>query len=97
MDVCETVVWRLIQDEHGEMDGPRLTLLAPQQPLDALDELVAMAVGVDPDLLQLLVAHVCQHVQRDLRREMEEMHTDTERRPQRQRDAQTETERNRSS
>lgn len=52
---------------HAGINSRPITLLAAQQPFDALDELVAMAVGVDPDLLQLLVAHVCQHVQRDLR------------------------------
>lgn len=43
-----------------------LTLLAAQQSLHSLNELVAVAVGVDPDLLQLLVAHVNQHVQGNL-------------------------------
>lgn len=43
-----------------------LTLLASQQPLDALDEFVSVTVSVDADLLQLLVAHVRQHVQRNL-------------------------------
>lgn len=43
-----------------------LTLLASQQPLDALDEFVSVTVSVDADLFQLLVTHVCQHIQRDL-------------------------------
>lgn len=42
------------------------TLLSSQQPLDALDEFVPMAVRVDADLFQLFVTHVCQHVQRNL-------------------------------
>lgn len=40
-----------------------LTLLTSQQPLDALDEFVSVTVGIDANLLQLLMAHVCQHVQ----------------------------------
>lgn len=40
-----------------------LTLLASQQSLDALDEFVSVTVGVDADLLQLFVTHVCQHIQ----------------------------------
>lgn len=44
----------------------RLTLLAAQQPLHALDQFVSVAVRVDPDLLQLLVTHVGEHVQGDL-------------------------------
>ena len=43
-----------------------LTLLATQQPLDALDEFVSVTIGVDADLFQLLVTHVCQHIQRYL-------------------------------
>lgn len=43
-----------------------LTLLASQQPLDALNQFVSVTVSVDADLLQLLVTHVCQHVQRNL-------------------------------
>lgn len=43
-----------------------LTLLASQQPLDALDQFVSVPIGVDADLFQLLVTHVCQHVQRNL-------------------------------
>lgn len=43
-----------------------LTLLATQQPLHSLNEFVAVAVGIDPDLLQLLVTHVNQHVQGNL-------------------------------
>ena len=39
-----------------------LTLLAAQQPLNTLDELVSVAVGVNPNLLQLLVAHVSQDI-----------------------------------
>lgn len=43
-----------------------LTLLASQQPLNALDEFVSMTISVDADLFQLLVTHVCQHIQRNL-------------------------------
>lgn len=43
-----------------------LTLLASQKPLDALDELVSVTVSVDANLFQLLVTHVCQHIQRNL-------------------------------
>lgn len=53
------------------------TLLAAQQPLNTLDELVSVAVRVNSNLLQLLVTHVSQHVQGDLkkRRRFEPSHT----------------------
>lgn len=44
-------------------------MLTAQQSLDAFDKLVAVTVRVDADLLQLLVAHISQHVQSDLRDE----------------------------
>lgn len=43
-----------------------LTLLASQQPLDAFDEFVSVTVSVDANLFKLLVAHVCQNIQRNL-------------------------------
>lgn len=43
-----------------------LTLLATQQPLNTLDELMSVAISVDPNLLQLLVAHVSQDIQSNL-------------------------------
>lgn len=57
-------------NEHPDLLSPGsvcfLTLLTSQQPLDALDEFVPVTVGVDADLLQLLMTHICQHVQRNL-------------------------------
>lgn len=44
-----------------------LTLLTAQQSLDAFDKLVAVTIRIDADLLQLLMAHISQHVQSDLR------------------------------
>ncbi len=43
-----------------------LTLLAAQQPLHTLDKFVSVAVGINSNLLQLLVTHVSQHIQGDL-------------------------------
>lgn len=43
-----------------------LTLLSSQESLHAFDEFVAVTVGVDPNLLQLLVAHIGQDIQRNL-------------------------------
>ena len=48
------------------MSDDVVTLLAAQQPLNTLDQLVSVSVRVDSDLLQLLVTHVGQNIQADL-------------------------------
>lgn len=50
-----------------ELNASGLTLLTAQQPLNAFDEFVSVAVRIDPDLLELLVPHVSQHIQRNLK------------------------------
>lgn len=52
--------------ETLELNASEPTLLTAQQPLNAFDEFVSVPVCVDPDLLELLVAHVSQHIQRNL-------------------------------
>lgn len=42
------------------------TWLATKQPLNTLDELMSVAISINSNLLQLLVTHVSQHIQRDL-------------------------------
>lgn len=46
--------------------GCLLTLLTTQQPLNTFDKFVSVAVGVNANLLQLLVTHVSQHIKGDL-------------------------------
>lgn len=48
------------------MDAIEPTLLTAQQPLNAFDKFVSVPVRIDPDLLELLVSHISQHIQGDL-------------------------------
>lgn len=53
-----------------ELNASGLTLLTAQQPLNAFDEFVPVAVRVDTDLLELLMPHVSQNIQRNLTQQM---------------------------
>lgn len=48
------------------LDTTEPTLLTAQQPLNAFDKFVSVPVRIDPDLLELLVSHISQHIQGDL-------------------------------
>lgn len=55
------------------MDAFEPTLLTAQQPLNAFDKFVSVPVRVDPDLLELLVSHIGQHIQGDLKQQQNEV------------------------
>ncbi len=67
--VCLVMNRRCLK-EMLELNASGLTLLTAQQPLNAFHEFVPVAVRVNPDLLELLMAHVSQNIQRNLTQQM---------------------------